>query len=209
MYRCLPERSYYSKYIIFVLAMKIQIILAGVGGQGILFSSKIFSELGLKLGLDIMGSETHGMSQRGGSVIAHLKLGDFQSPMIRTGGADILYSFEENETYRTLKFLIRGGICFANLVSLDRFDKKVLDYLKEKKINFMAYDASGAALKIGSILSANIVLIGYSVGTGLVPFKYEDLRHVLEWVSRKKDLEINLKAFEIGVQEGKLLKNDL
>jgi len=189
-----------------VSAMKVQIILAGVGGQGILFSSKIFSELGLKLGLDIMGSETHGMSQRGGSVIAHLKLGHFQGPMIRAGTADILYSFEENETYRSLKFLRRGGMCFVNLASVDQFDTKVLNYLKKKEIKFRAFDASGAALKIGSILAANIVLIGYSVGTGLVPFKYEDLRYVLELASRKKNLEINLNAFEVGFKEGKLLK---
>ncbi len=69
-----------------------------------------------------------------------------------------------------------------------------------------AYDATGAASKIGSIRSANIALIGYSVGTGLVPFKYEDLRSVLETVSRKKDLKINLKALDAGFQEGKLLK---
>jgi len=183
--------------------MKVQIILAGIGGQGILFASKLFSELGQKMGLDVMGSETHGMSQRGGSVIAHLKLGQFQSPMVRRGTADILYSFEENETYRNLKFLRRSGICFANLVSLDRFDSKVLDYLKKKEVTFSTYDASGAALKIGSILATNIVLIGYSVGTGLVPFQHKDLRDVLEQVSRKKKLEINLKAFEIGLQEGK------
>ena len=186
--------------------MNVQIILAGIGGQGILFSSKVFSELGLKMGLDIMGSETHGMSQRGGSVIAHLKLGKFQSPIIRIGAADILYSFEENETYRTLKFLKSGGICFVNLANVDRFNNKVLNYLKKKEISFNAYDASGAASKIGSIRSANIVLIGYSVGTGLVPFKYEDLRYVLESVSRKKNLKINLKALEVGFQEGKLLK---
>ena len=114
--------------------MKVQIILAGIGGQGVLFSSKIFSELGLKLDLDVIGSETHGMSQRGGSVIAHLKLGKFQSPMIRIGTGDILYSFEENETYRTLRFLRKGGICFANLEDSSRFDQKVLDYLKKKGI---------------------------------------------------------------------------
>jgi len=186
--------------------MKVQIILAGIGGQGILFSSRIFSELGLRLGLEVMGSETHGMSQRGGSVIAHVKLGGFQSPMIRAGTADILYSFEENETYRTLKFLKRGGICFANLESLSRFDNQIKNYLKEKEIAFRAYDASGEASNIGSIMSANIVLLGYSVGTGLVPFKYEDLKHVLELMSRKKNLKINLKAFEIGFQEGKLSK---
>jgi len=184
--------------------MKVQIILAGVGGQGILFSSRLFSELGLRLGLAIMGSETHGMSQRGGSVIAHLKLGDFQSPMIRRSAADILYSFEENETYRTLKFLRRGSVCFANLEDLNRFNRKVLNYLKQRDITFRAFDASGAASKIGSIRSANILLIGFSVGTGLVPFKYKDVRYVLERVSQKKQFSVNLKAFEIGIQEGEL-----
>ena len=185
--------------------MNVQIILAGIGGQGILFSSKVFSELGLKMGLDIMGSETHGMSQRGGSVTAHLKLGRFQSPLIRKGAANILYSFEENETYRTLHFLKSGGICFVNLESVDQFNKSIMKFLKEKEITFRAYDATGVASKIGSIRSANIALIGYSAGTGLVPFKYEDLRSVLELVNRKKDLEINLNALEIGFREGKLL----
>ncbi len=185
--------------------MNLQIILAGIGGQGILFSSKVFSELGLKIGLDIMGSETHGMSQRGGSVIAHLKLGKFQSPLIRKGNADILYSLEVNETYRTLHFLKRGGICFANLESVNQFNKSIIKFMKEIDITLRAYDATGAASKIGSIRSANIVLIGYSVGTGLVPFKYEDLKYVLEVASRKKSLKINLKALELGFQEGKLL----
>jgi Pyruvate/2-oxoacid:ferredoxin oxidoreductase gamma subunit len=58
-------------------------------------------------------------------------------------------------------------------------------------------------------MSTNIVLIGYSVGTGLVPFKQKDLKNVLESVSQKKNLEINLKAFEIGIREGKPLKNSL
>lgn len=181
--------------------MKIQIIFAGIGGQGILFSSRIFSQLGLKLGLDVMGSETHGMSQRGGSVIAHLKLGDFQSPLIRSGAADILYSFDEHETYRTLIFLRRGGTCFANLMSSDRFDRNVMNHLKKKKITLVTYDAGGTALKMGSIISTNIVLIGYSVGTGLVPFQYKDLKNVLDSVSRKKSLETNLKAFEAGFQD--------
>ncbi len=189
--------------------LRVQMILAGIGGQGILFFSKIFSELGLKLGLNVTGSETHGMSQRGGSVIAHLKLGDFQSPMVRTAAADILYSLEENETYRTLKFLKRGSLCFANLASLDQFDKKILQYLKKKGIAFKAYDASGKALELGSIRSTNIVLLGYSIGTGLVPFKYKDIRDVLELVSRKKDLKTNLKALEAGFQEGQLTKNNL
>ena len=184
--------------------MKVQIILAGIGGQGVLFSSRVFSELGLQLGLNVMGSETHGMSQRGGSVIAHLKLGQFQSPLIRRGTADILYSFEKNETYRTLKFLKEGGLCFVNQESGDTFDRKVLSYLKKKNTAIRPYDATQAALKIGSILAANIVLIGYSIGTGLVPFKHKDLTRVLKQVSKKKDLALNIRAFEFGFQEGKL-----
>lgn len=182
--------------------MKVQIILAGIGGQGILFSSRLLSEWGLKLGLNIMGSETHGMSQRGGSVIAHLKLGDFQSPMIREGSADILYSFEENETYRTLKFLRRGGVCFANLENVERFDGGILDYLKSKEITSRVYNASGAAAEIGSVMFTNIMLIGYSVGTGLVPFKHEDLVTVLKSLGKKAHIEANLKAFEAGFKAG-------
>lgn len=183
--------------------MKIQIILAGIGGQGTLFASKIFGEIGQKLGLNIVGSETHGMSQRGGSVIAHIKLGDFHSPMIRSGTADILYSFEENETYRTLKYLKRGGICFVNLSAQDRLKPNVVKHLEEKDIRIFACDASGKALEIGSVLSANIVLIGYSVGIGLTPFTYGDLGEVLKSASKGRNIEINLKAFEAGFLEGK------
>lgn len=183
--------------------MKAQIVLAGVGGQGILFASRIFSELALRLKLNVTGSETHGMSQRGGSVVAHLKLGNFYGPIIREGAADILYSFEKKETYKTLRFLRGGGICFANLDDLGRFDPKVLNHLKNKKIVFKAFDANREASAIGFVRSANIVLIGYSVGTGLVPFKQGDIRSVLELVSRKEDLEMNMRAFEVGVQQGR------
>jgi len=182
--------------------MNIQIVLAGVGGQGILFASTIFSQLGLKLGLEVMGSETHGMSQRGGSVVAHLKLGAFKSPMIRAGTADILYSFHELETYRNLKFLRRGGICFVNLSSTDCFDLRIREHLETKDISFNAFDASGIASNMGSLRSANIALIGYSVGTGMLPFKHDDLKDALESVSRKKDLKNNLTAFEAGFRTG-------
>lgn len=182
--------------------IKTQIILAGIGGQGVLFASRIFSELGLKLRLNVLGSETHGMSQRGGSVLSHLKLGDFHSPLIRTGAADILYSFAEEETYRSLKFLKSGGVCFVNLENTKRFDPEVLSYLKLKEIDFKSFDAGEAASRIGFARSANIVLIGYSVGSGLVPFKYDDIKSVLESVSRPENLEMNLKAFEIGYLKG-------
>jgi indolepyruvate ferredoxin oxidoreductase beta subunit len=182
--------------------MRTQIILAGVGGQGILFASRIFSEVGLRLGMSVLGSETHGMSQRGGSVISHLKLGDFHSPVIREGQADILYSFEAQETYRTLGFLKRRGVCFVNIREPRYFDPKILNHLQNKGITFRMFDASGEASKIGGGRAANIALIGYSIGSKLVPFKYKDMKSVLERVSRKKDVEMNLKAFELGFKHG-------
>ena len=182
--------------------IKTQIIMAGIGGQGVLFASRILSELGLKLGLNVLGSEAHGMSQRGGSVLAHLKLGDFHSPLIRTGSADILYSFAEEETYRSLKFLKNGGVCFVNLKDSKRFDPAILSHLKGKEIGVKAFDAGEAASWLGFARSAHIVLIGYSIGSGLVPFKYDDIKSVVESVSRPKNLEMNLKALDIGVRQG-------
>ena len=182
---------------------RVQIIVAGTGGQGILFFSKIFSNLGIKLGLNVLGSETHGMSQRGGSVMTHLKLGDFSSPLIRTGSADFLYSLHGEETYRALKFLRDGGICFVNLPSIAKFDTKILDYLKKKKTRVLAFDASQEALSHGSILSANIALLGYSVGTGLIPFGHAEIRDVLKALTQGKNMDMNLSVFQSGYLKGK------
>ena len=183
--------------------MKTQIILAGVGGQGILFSSRIFSELGLKLGLEVTGAETHGMSQRGGSVVAHIKIGGYQSPIVRGGTADILYSLDENEAYKNLHFLKEEGLCFVNMTDGDRFNPNILDHLEKKDITFHAADTSGVAMELGSVRAANICLLGFSVGTGLVPFAYDDLNDVLQSISRKPDLERNIKIFDAGVTRGK------
>jgi len=187
---------------------RVQIIIAGIGGQGILFFSKIFSNLGLKLGLNVMGSETYGMSQRGGSVMTHLKLGDFQGPLVRTGAADFLYSLQGDETYRALKFLREGGVCFVNLPSLEKFETKVLDYLRKKKIKVLAFDASQEALKHGSILSTNIALLGYSVGTGFIPFDYIEIKNVLEALSRGRNIKTNLSVFQAGYSQGKAVAGE-
>lgn len=182
--------------------MKVQIILAGVGGQGILFASRLFSTVGLSKGLEVKGSETHGMSQRGGSVIAHMKLGPFHSPLVRSGQADILYAFEENEAYRTLNFLKRGGACFVNLARQDSFDKRVYDFLRRREVTVVTHDASAAADRLGSARSMNIVLIGFSVGTSLVPFSEKDMKDALRQTSPKPSLKLNLRAFEHGLKQG-------
>ena len=91
------------------------VLITGVGGQGTLFASKVFGQLALNLGFDVKLSEVHGMAQRGGSVVTHVRFGDsIASPIIDKGGADVLLSFELMETMRWLSYVKPGGNIFAN-----------------------------------------------------------------------------------------------
>lgn len=176
----------------------LKLVLAGVGGQGILFATRVFSETALKLGYDVLGSETHGMSQRGGSVTSHLKIGAYQSPLIRHGTADVLISFDQDEVYRTLAFLRRGGLCFVNSSGGDFWDAHVKGYLDKNDIAAHSFPADEIALELGSPRSANLALIGYAVSVPYMPFGYEDIRTTIDAITPLRYKEVNLKAFEAG-----------
>src|SRR5210317_2071812 len=94
----------------------INFVLCGLGGQGILFMTKIIAKTALRKGYNVMGAETHGMAQRGGSVISHLRLGDTRSSLIKSGSAQFLLSLEENEAYRNLPFLAKNGRLYSDTV---------------------------------------------------------------------------------------------
>ena len=88
---------------------KSNFVLCGLGGQGILFMTKVLSETALRKGYNVMGAETHGMAQRGGSVVSHLRLGDVKGSLVSNGSAHLLLSLDEVEGYRNLPFLSKGG----------------------------------------------------------------------------------------------------
>lgn len=95
--------------------MKANIIIVGVGGQGILLTSKILGYLALKMGDDVKVSEVHGMSQRGGSVITHVRIGEnVASPLVTPGEADMVIAFEWLEALRSEFYLRQGGAMIAN-----------------------------------------------------------------------------------------------
>ena len=98
-------------------------IFCGLGGQGILFMTKIFARAALDKGLPTLGAETHGMAQRGGSVVSHLKLGPASSSLVREQTARFLLALEENEAYRNLPFLAPGGTIYVN-AETDAFPRK-------------------------------------------------------------------------------------
>ena len=189
----------------------IQMIISGVGGQGVLLLTRVFSEVALKEGYPIIGSEDHGMSQRGGSVITHLKIGDFDSPLVKKGNADILFSLEKNEAYKTLHYLKPstngqdGGLCFINAVNTDFMNPEIKAHLKEKGIEVYIFGADQLAREMGSTQSVNIVMIGFASAHPRFPFSREQLRGAIERVTPPRFKDLSLGIFDKAFSEGRKL----
>ena len=177
----------------------INFVLSGLGGQGILFMTKIIAKTALQKGYDIMGAETHGMAQRGGSVVSHLRLGDIRSSLVKPGSAHYLLSLDENEAYRNLSFLARGGNLFSDTRTQDFPLPPVKSYLEKQAINYHSLPARKIALDLGAPVSSNLAMIGYFAGFNPEPFVPDDFRKTIELVSPEKFREINLKVFEEGL----------
>jgi indolepyruvate ferredoxin oxidoreductase beta subunit len=188
--------------------MNIQMIISGVGGQGVLLVTRIFGAFALREGYPLIGSEDHGMSQRGGSVMTHLKIGNFDSPLVKKGSADLLLSLEKNEAYKTLHYLKPslngrdGGLCFINDPDPNYMSQEIKSYLKERGIETYVFGASQLAKEMGSVQSANIALIGFATAHPRFPFPHDKLGEAIERVTAQKFREVSLKIFEKGFLEG-------
>lgn len=181
---------------------QVNFVLAGLGGQGILFMTKILAEAALGKGFKVMGAETHGMAQRGGSVVSHLRLGEVESSLVRTGTARYLIALEENEAYRNLPFLARGGHLFAS-ASSDPFPKRdVRAYLEEYGIAYHGVDAGALAMALGAPLSGNLALLGFFSAFDDGPLRHRDIRKTVERVSPERFKAVNLKVFDAGHEKG-------
>lgn len=187
--------------------MKRDIILAGVGGQGILSIATVIGSAALEQGLSLKQAEVHGMSQRGGDVQSHLRLSDsvIHSDLIPLGGADIIISMEPMEALRYLPFLSKDGWIITNTVPLKNIpnypDMKEIEDALAKVKNVVAIDAEAAARAVMSPRSANMVLLGASAAVLeiLEPDKLRDgIRRIF---ARKGDaiVEANIKAFDAGL----------
>jgi indolepyruvate ferredoxin oxidoreductase beta subunit len=193
--------------------MHVQMIISGVGGQGVLLLTRVFSEVALKDGYSIIGSEDHGMSQRGGSVITHLKIGNFDSPLVKKGNADILLSLEKSEAYKTLHYLKlsangqNGGLCFINAPNPNFMDPQIRTYLQEKGIEVYIFGADQLAREMGSIQSVNIAMIGFASAHPRFPFPQEKLRGAIERITPPRFKDLSLRIFDKAFAEGsKMMK---
>ena len=187
--------------------MKQDIILAGVGGQGILSIATVIGSAALEQGLYIKQAEVHGMSQRGGDVQSHLRLSTdpIHSDLIPHGGADLIVSLEPMEALRYLPYLAQDGWIVTNSVPFQNIPNypeitRVLDAL-HRLPRAIVLDADATAKEMKSPRSANMVLLGAtsSVMGLLNPDKLRDgIRRIF---ARKGDaiVDANLKAFDAGL----------
>ena len=187
--------------------MKQDIILAGVGGQGILSIATVIGSAALEQGLYIKQAEVHGMSQRGGDVQSHLRISTdpIHSDLIPHGGADLIVSLEPMEALRYLPYLSKEGWIVTNSVPFENIPnypdlEKLLEALR-KLPRVIILDADATAKEVNSVRSANMVLLGAtSAVMGLLdPDKLRDgIRRIF---ARKGDavVEANIKAFDAGL----------
>jgi indolepyruvate ferredoxin oxidoreductase beta subunit len=187
--------------------MKADIILSGVGGQGILSIAAVIGEAALKEGLYMKQAEVHGMSQRGGDVQSNLRLSDkpVSSDLIPTGQADLIVSLEPMESLRYLPYLKKEGWLVTNsqpFVNIPHYPdmekiREELDKLPHK----IALDVEAIAKKLGSPRVANIVMLG--AATPFLGIGYDKIVDGVRSIfGRKSDeiVELNLKALQAGYE---------
>jgi indolepyruvate ferredoxin oxidoreductase beta subunit len=186
----------------------LSILLVGVGGQGTILASNVLAELGLNLGYDVKKAEVHGMSQRGGSVISHLRWGEIvYSPIIAQGQADIMIAFEKLEALRFIDQIRPGGFVVINdqeivpvTVSTSDVvypnDQTIREKIAEYTPNQYWVKGVAAAEALGNAKAANVVLLGaMSAMMGMDPEPWLD---VISSRVPAKYLDLNQQAFYKG-----------
>ena len=186
----------------------LNILLVGVGGQGTILASNILAELGLMLGYDVKKAEVHGMSQRGGSVISHVRWGlKVFSPIIANGEADVMVAFEKMEVVRYIDILEPEGMVLANNHAILPItvsagarsypeDELIRASISNVTKNVHWIDGMGIAEELGNSRIANVVLLGAL--SCLLEMQSEPWLEVMESRVPPKFIDINREAFAAG-----------
>lgn len=188
--------------------MQYAILLAGIGGQGVLFAHNVLAECAIAQGFNVTGAETHGMSQRGGSVVSHLKIGETSAPLIRQATADLVIAFDAAEGYRALPVLRRGGTLIANAVPGEFPAAQIHPQLEAWQICVRVWDADTVARAIGRASAANVALLGFAAASVDFPFPPDALGAAVARVAHPRYAALNEKAFQEGLHAGALAQLD-
>lgn len=189
------------------------ILIAGVGGQGIILASKIIGDALMLSGKDVVVSEIHGMAQRGGAVESAVRT-DAMGPILPNGKADVLLAFEPLEALRHVQRISKDGIVIMNsrrivpinaalgsekYPSIEEMEQKIQKHCK-KLIKLDAYEL---AQKAGAAVTANIVMIGALFSTGTIQIPEEKILEAIKGNVPAKYVEVNERAFRFGVQSAR------
>ena len=182
------------------------IIFTGVGGQGVILAGKVLMHAALSAGYDIKESEVHGMAQRGGSVDCCVRYDKkLYSPLIETGTADYIVSFELLEIMRKLDYLAPNGTVIVNSLKIDpapvqtgelEYPSDIPQWLHANIKNSQVIDTENALKEAGSKKSLNIVMLGALAKH--LEFSGEQWKEAIAAHVKPNLLDMNLKAFELG-----------
>lgn len=182
------------------------ILIVGVGGQGTLLASRVLGNLAISLGYDVKLSEVHGMAQRGGSVVTHVRYGEkVYAPTIDEASADIIVAFEKLEAYRWIGKLKKDGMMFVNtqeiapmpvITGAVKYPEDIVGSIKESVPNTVFVDALSIAREAGNAKAVNTVLIG--VLAKHMDIEKEAFIDAIKKTVPERFLDINLVAFEKG-----------
>jgi indolepyruvate ferredoxin oxidoreductase beta subunit len=187
--------------------VKYDILIAGVGGQGVVLASRILALAAVKAGFHVSTAETIGMSQREGSVSSHIRIGDRTlGALIPIGQADLLLGFEPAETVRNLPFLRKGGNILVNTHAIPPasrppgspgYDPETLiSFLKAHCPDILCFDFTQLAEEAGTFRATNIAMIGAAQGLGVLPISEESLQTALDTEIPEKHRAVNRAVFE-------------
>jgi indolepyruvate ferredoxin oxidoreductase beta subunit len=190
-----PERGVWMNN-----SIKQQIVISGVGGQGVLFVTRILAEAAIMKGISVFTSETHGMAQRGGTVLSHLKVGNFSSPLIRPGNANGLLALKADSFAQHRYFLKLGAWTAVNSRE---------DVIVGPEFSAYTIDAEILAQRIHNPKSVNLILLGFALAAisgapeNGIFCTLEDIKTVLQHrlAKKKQMLDNAIKAVETGFNE--------
>lgn len=182
------------------------IMIVGVGGQGTLLTSRILGDVALSSGLDVKVSEVHGMSQRGGSVVTYVKMGEkVYSPVIEKNEADIILCFEKLEALRWIDYAKKDATIVINNQRIDpmpviigkaKYPDNIIEKIKANYKKVVDVPALDMAKECGSIKAVNVVMIG--VMAQCTKIDKEVWLKAVEKTVKPQFLDVNIKAFNSG-----------
>ncbi|WP_440952002.1 indolepyruvate oxidoreductase subunit beta [Methanococcoides sp. FTZ1] len=190
--------------------MKFDILIAGVGGQGVVLSSRLLATAAIDAGYHVATAETIGMAQREGSVTSHIRIGDeVCGSLIPAGNADLIIGLEPAEAARNIHFLSKDGsiivnehavIPSASANNATYIPEQVIGFLKESCPDTISVDFTQLAKDAGTYRAANVAMLAAAAGAELLPFASEELWNVLEKMVPEKYREVNRRAFDMSLE---------